>query len=148
LWVGTEVFQEICSNQEKQTAVLGLPTSLEPHQVNTSGVRYVPCPVCRTLMNRVNFANCSGVIIDVCRSHGSWFEREELHRIVSFIRAGGMDRSRRNQIAEFEEAERRYRSARSGGPLPGSPSMHSSWVEETDIADIGWSVMKFILRHL
>ena len=27
---------------------------------------YLPCPACRGLMTRVNFARCSGVVIDVC----------------------------------------------------------------------------------
>ena len=33
-------------------------------------------------MNRVQFANCSHVIVDVCKPHGTWFDRDELRRIV------------------------------------------------------------------
>src|SRR5579859_6095606 len=35
-------------------------------------VRYLLCPVCRSAMNRVNFGRRSGVIVDVCRTHGTW----------------------------------------------------------------------------
>ena len=44
--------------------------------------------------NRINFAKCSGVIVDVCKGHGTWFDRDELTRIVEFIRGGGLDAAR------------------------------------------------------
>ena len=45
-------------------------------------------------MNRVNFARCSGVIVDICKQHGTWFDRDELSRIVEFIHGGGLNASR------------------------------------------------------
>ena len=73
---------------------------------DTWEVRYVPCPECGELMNRINFARCSGVIVDVCKRHGTWFQREELRRIVEFIRAGGLDVSRAKEKRELEEKRR------------------------------------------
>jgi hypothetical protein len=32
-------------------------------------------------MNRVNFAEYSGVVVDVCREHGTWFDADERQRI-------------------------------------------------------------------
>jgi Zn-finger nucleic acid-binding protein len=61
-------------------------------------------------MNRMNFANFSGVIIDVCRPHGTWFDRDELRRIVEFIRAGGLDQAREREIQNLE-ADRRLANA-------------------------------------
>jgi hypothetical protein len=46
-------------------------------------------------MNRVNFARISGVILDVCKPHGVWFERDELLQVVRFVRSDGLKRSRR-----------------------------------------------------
>ena len=48
-------------------------------------------------MNRVNLARCSGVIVDICRAHGTWFDREELSRIVEFYTrwAGSLARERK-----------------------------------------------------
>ncbi len=57
-------------------------------------VRYRPCPRCRKLMNRVNFASGAKVVLDICREHGTFFDRDELHRVVTFIQAGGMERAR------------------------------------------------------
>ena len=52
-------------------------------------------------MNRMNFARCSGVIVDVCRGHGVWFDRDELRGIIEFIRAGGLDLSRQKEKREI-----------------------------------------------
>ena len=60
-------------------------------------------------MSRVNFARCSGILLDVCRPHGTWFDDEELRAIVKFIRAGGLDRSRALAKADLEEEQRRLR---------------------------------------
>jgi Zn-finger nucleic acid-binding protein len=49
-------------------------------------VRYLHCPVCRGLMNRVNFGRHSGIIVDVCRKHGTWFDAGELTRAIEFAK--------------------------------------------------------------
>jgi Zn-finger nucleic acid-binding protein len=72
-------------------------------------VRYVPCPECGQLMNRVNFARCSGVVVDVCKGHGTWFDRDELRRIVEFIRGGGLSVSREREKREVAEERRKLR---------------------------------------
>jgi Zn-finger nucleic acid-binding protein len=58
--------------------------------VPTAGgrVRYVPCPVCKKILNRQNFGRQSGIIIDVCKADGVWFERGELHSVLTFIDNG------------------------------------------------------------
>ncbi len=116
LWADAASLEQICSDREKQAAVLGMAQSL-PETAGTpaEAVRYVPCPVCRKLMNRVNFANCSHVVVDVCKAHGTWFDRDELRRIVEFIRAGGMEEARARQISELEEQRRRLAAAQTAG---------------------------------
>ena len=61
-------------------------------------------------MNRVNFAKASGVIVDVCRGHGTFLDAGELHQIVTFIHGGGLDRARERQLEDLAEQERRLRS--------------------------------------
>lgn len=108
LWLDVASFEKICADREQQAAVLGAaspaPTASAKDAVNT--VRYVPCPECGQLMNRINFARCSGVIVDVCRGHGTWFDRDELTRIVEFIRGGGLEASRMKDRMSIEEARR------------------------------------------
>ena len=49
-------------------------------------VRYKRCPECTELMRRVNFGKKSGVIVDICNSHGTWFDRGELAAVLRFVR--------------------------------------------------------------
>lgn len=74
-------------------------------------VRYLPCPLCHATMNRANFGKVSGVIVDVCRKHGTWFDAGELTRIVAFVAGGGLEKSRQRESAERRAEERRHAEA-------------------------------------
>jgi Zn-finger nucleic acid-binding protein len=110
LWLEVAAFEKICANREEQAAVLGGASPVpgkQPHEEEQ--VRYVPCPQCRQLMNRINFARCSGVIVDVCRGHGTWFDRDELSSIIRFIRDGGLEQSRNREKHELEAKRQQLR---------------------------------------
>jgi Zn-finger nucleic acid-binding protein len=112
LWVDTASLEQICAEREQQAAVLGMGASQpEPPSGEIEQVRYLRCPVCRELMNRVNFARYSNVIVDVCKNHGTWFDRDELRRVIEFIRSGGIDAARERQLAEIKERQRQLRAA-------------------------------------
>jgi Zn-finger nucleic acid-binding protein len=108
LWVDAATFENICANHENQAAVLGYTTSKD-NSVPKSTVSYVPCPDCQQLMNRSNFARSSGIIIDLCKKHGVWFDAEELPKIIEFIRLGGLDHARQKEKIRLEEQMRRLR---------------------------------------
>lgn len=57
-------------------------------------VRYRPCPRCAQMMNRKNFGSTSGIIVDVCSLHGSFFDAGELPRVLEFVRRGGLLRAK------------------------------------------------------
>ena len=95
IWADTDSLQHICADSEEQAAVLGVARTLPEAAVDLDQVRYVPCPVCNKLMNRVAFAHCSRVVVDVCRAHGTWFDKDELRRIVeSYLAPGGLEAAR------------------------------------------------------
>jgi len=151
IWADTAALQQICVDSEKQSAVLGLPTTVhDPQALNLEdNIRYVPCPVCQKLMNRVNFAHCSNVIVDVCAAHGTWFDCDELRRIVEFIRAGGLDKARGQELAELEERRRALRAAQTAGAWdagtgPVGAFGHSR--ERYDAWDAGISLAASVLR--
>lgn len=113
IWADAAALQHIVTDREQQAAVLGVATPLpEPRSVPLEKIRYLPCPVCKMLMHRVNFAKCSNVIVDVCKTHGSWFDKDELRRIIEFIRAGGFERTRLNEMAELERQRREVEASR------------------------------------
>src|SRR5258708_39375831 len=71
VWADVPTLQQICADHEKQAAVLGMPAPPPETVAVEKNFRYVPCPVCHKLMNRLNFAHCSNVIVDVCKAHGT-----------------------------------------------------------------------------
>jgi Zn-finger nucleic acid-binding protein len=150
IWVEATRLQQICTDRDKQAAVLGTPITVEPATLTAlEKVRYVPCPDCRKLMNRVQFAKCSQVIVDVCRDHGTWCDKDELRRIVEFIRAGGFERTRDAQVSELKREKQRLNAARNarvadsrmdyGG---GCPSNHG-WggADSFCLAELGASLL-------
>lgn len=75
-------------------------------------IRYMPCPLCHASMNRVNFGKVSGVIVDVCKAHGTWFDAGELTRVVAFASTGGLERTReRERLEGGDERKRKHRDA-------------------------------------
>jgi Zn-finger nucleic acid-binding protein len=74
-------------------------------------VHYARCPECQEPMARMNFGRRSGIVVDACRSHGTWFDGGELDAALGFVRAGGIgaedeDAAPRRQGGGPSEAER------------------------------------------
>jgi Zn-finger nucleic acid-binding protein len=72
-------------------AKFGLPEGAAAPEIDRPASFYRPCPSCKQLMVRRNYAHASGVIIDLCREHGVWFDADELARILAWVRAGGKE---------------------------------------------------------
>jgi Zn-finger nucleic acid-binding protein len=153
LWVGVDAFNDICADRDKQAAVLGgaspNPTALDP---TVEEVRYLHCPECSTLMNRVNFAGRSGIIIDVCRGHGTWFDQDELRHVVEFIRAGGLEQARQREIERLEEARRQRMPVGSIEPLASGSGdsidddWHSGWAVADFLAFVGGALARLLFK--
>jgi Zn-finger nucleic acid-binding protein len=75
-----------------------------------SGPMYVKCPDCGKMMNRKNFASGSGIIVDICKSHGTWFDANELPRVIDFVMKGGLERAEKRDAERVLEEARRTRS--------------------------------------
>jgi Zn-finger nucleic acid-binding protein len=114
VWADAASFKTICADRETQSAYLGEGSLLAGPPVSdplSSPIVYRPCAVCGELMNRFNFANCSGVVLDSCKPHGVWFDPDELRRIVEFIRGGGLDMARDKERLGLELERRRLAQA-------------------------------------
>lgn len=108
MWSSVETFEDICADREKQSAVMGFAGNRA--QIGfPAKISYVPCPDCGQLMNRSNFARSSGVIIDLCKQHGVWFDAEELPKIIGFIRKGGMEKARERERLALKDERNRLR---------------------------------------
>jgi Zn-finger nucleic acid-binding protein len=131
VWVDGQTFEGLCADREAQAAVLhqyaGKP---QP----AARVKYRPCVRCGKMMNRSNFARISGVVVDVCKGHGTFLDPGELHAIVQFIHGGGLERARSRQLEDLREqekraleAERRLARDRVRKDSNQSLSIHHSW---------------------
>jgi len=125
MWADVETFENICADREKGAAVLFFVGKKQPIQEGRPKISYVPCPDCSQLMNRSNFAHSSGVIIDVCKHHGVWFDADELPKIIDFVQRGGMELAREKERADLEAErdqirEERHQMIRDNQRLAGS----------------------------
>ena len=138
LWLPVVTFEAICKNKEMtspvRTPTLIPTTARKKFELDEKEiVKYVPCPICKNLMNRNNFGHISGVIVDTCRDDGIWLDNRELNRIIKFIEDGGLVKGR-----EFAERNA-LRSAknRTKSSLPSLPIDQKLWgVQKSTHVDI------------
>ncbi len=112
-WIEARAFETLCAQREQQTALATKAIELKesgaaPAPAPTA-VRYRPCPQCGKMMNRQNFGRLSGTIVDTCRAHGTFLDRGELHRVVTFILEGGFSRMRQAEVERLKEEQQRLR---------------------------------------
>jgi len=123
LWLDPESLQRLANAREEGAGVIStlaarVPLDAAPPDV----VRYIPCPRCEKLMNRSNFARSSGVILDVCKSHGVWLDRGELQRVLGFIESGGLTVAREREREQLVEEQRRLSALRDRSQQMGGAS--------------------------
>lgn len=72
---------------ERAAAGAPMPELAKPRVLASVEIRYLACPLCHVAMNRTSFAKSSGVVVDVCSAHGTWFDAGELTRAVAQVAA-------------------------------------------------------------
>lgn len=93
-------------------------------------VRYRACPTCQQLMNRKNFGGASGIIVDVCTLHGTFFDAGELPRVLAFVRHGGLAKAQ----AALRDTARPLRLESLGGLAPVAATPGSAMFD--DLVDL------------
>ena len=115
--------------QARAEAIMGaLPTQvMATSSLPSPGQRmYVKCPMCTTIMNRRLFSAGSGVIIDVCRAHGAFFDTGELPRVIEFVMNGGLEQAQKKEIAKMkEDAKREQQNAQFAQMMASRSSTHA-----------------------
>jgi Zn-finger nucleic acid-binding protein len=66
---------------EGPAAVAELDTVVRAPEVEA---HYIHCPRCHEPMARRAFARGSGIVVDVCAAHGTWFDAGEIHDALAF----------------------------------------------------------------
>jgi len=86
-------------------------------------VKYLECPVCLNMMNRVAFGHRSGVVVDQCKAHGVWLDGGEITHLLEWKKAGG-------QILHQQKQTERQRKTR--GPAEIEALLKSNAQPESD----------------
>nr|HEX4318355.1 zf-TFIIB domain-containing protein [Kofleriaceae bacterium] len=117
LFVGQPSVRQIIDEHEHgfADALLHELPRREIRVIPQSGERmYLKCPHCKQVMNRRQFATGAGVVIDVCKPHGMFFDCGELPAVIEFVMAGGLakakakDDERQRAIQREHLADQRY----------------------------------------
>jgi Zn-finger nucleic acid-binding protein len=130
VWIDAAAFASVVKDRERQAALADVAVASTPESVPSPDlqVRYIRCPDCGQLMNRQNFGKRSGVIVDVCKAHGVWFDRDELSAVIKFVMKGGLLETKRRELEELQhEVERQKQQLTAGMAMPGNPMEH--WVD-------------------
>ena len=119
---------------------------------------YIKCPVCSTIMNRVNFGTNSGVIVDRCKEHGVWLDGGELRHLFEWMKAGGklLQQEREVELKKMEEREmeRERRALQSQAATGGTCSEELSFdlfggtlrKSDPDLFDIVSKAVRFFTK--
>jgi Zn-finger nucleic acid-binding protein len=141
IWSDVATFEKICSEKDEQAAALTFFQNRKQDSASNVPVNYVPCPQCHQLMNRSNFARSSGVIIDLCKEHGAWFDAGELPKIIDFLNNGGLARAREKELIDLQAERGKIREERRE---LGVAAMHFENEKET----LGGGLVKGLIDSL
>ncbi len=119
-------------------ALLGALPRAELHALPTAGQKmYLKCPICRTVMNRKLFATGAGVIVDVCRTHGTFFDVGELPQIIDFVMNGGLEQAQKKDIARLREQARQELAQAQNASREASRYTYSEYAQRSHaLADL------------
>ena len=134
LWLAPAVFDHLCRRTEAAAAAWsGLTVKAKAAPVFEAQVRYLACPDCGDRMTRKNWGGDSGVVVDLCRPHGLWFDPGELARVLDFLRRGGFESLQRERAAADADAARR-RNVPTALPAAGLGGMRDGFDFALDLA--------------
>ena len=135
VWIETAVLDRLLAAAAAHAVADGRP--VRPAQVKgrtmaSTKVVYRKCAVCSDHMQRRNFARVSGIVVDQCRHHGTFFDAGELEDVIAFVRSGGL-RLAAERDAQEREREAKHRISMSApiGSMGMSSTADAHWALES-----------------
>jgi Zn-finger nucleic acid-binding protein len=83
IWVDSATLDALHAGRTPANGALARPATAAAQVQGLEHARR--CPVCATLMARLEYGRESGVVVDVCGKHGTWFDADELQHVVRFM---------------------------------------------------------------
>lgn len=118
----TAIARVVEDEQQLRAASLLAALPRTPHHpMPPAGARmYIKCPTCSTVMNRKLFATGSGVVVDVCKTHGTFFDAGELPAIIEFVQRGGLVEAAKKDAERERQRASREQKARQAAAVPAA----------------------------
>ena len=101
-------------------------------------VHYLACVRCRELMVRRQAAPRAGIVIDICRNHGVWFDAGEFEQFAAFVKAGGLEVARYDGIASAEARRKSATMPPDSYPLLTSSGPRLGGWSWGDVGPVSW----------
>ena len=146
LWISADVFKHLENSAQKEAAS-GVQASVvetksgSSNKENINPVKfYKKCPHCHKLMHRRNYAQSSGIVIDVCTKHGIWFDIHELDEILSFIRSGDLLKHQEKSARKAKLAMKKTKTT-----PPQQPSLGRNVYEVSNRVDIFSDIIDWLV---
>ena len=124
--------------------------SLLQYPLHKDVVKYRKCPECNKLMQRENFMGRSGVIMDACVDHGVWLDAGELKQIKDWIKLGGRQNTKKNELDQKHikqrDKQRKRRTYNRSSDIYHSKDISSDGKYFSDVIDFVSSVFRVTSR--
>ena len=140
LWLGEEAFRSLSDKARAEAQPFPDARTIRDTMAKArkpiapqSGPLYRPCPVCGVRMSRTNFGRQSGVLLDRCPGHGTWFDAHELDAALAWVKLGGEKQSAEEK-ARYERERASFDKIRVQPKLPedAARATHNSSEAEGD----------------
>jgi Zn-finger nucleic acid-binding protein len=118
VWVGRSTLDAMIDSATEQSKGDASTTTVHRRELSMQAkVVYRSCPACTQIMSRRNFARISGIIVDECRNHGTFFDAGELEDVLAFVRSGGLMLARRRETEALDRERQRAEAQTARHPL-------------------------------
>ena len=142
LLVDHDTLRHLTDLREAEAGV-SMPGQVKRQPLSGRSVRYRSCPACEHIMTPRNFGGRSGIVVDVCKDHGVWFDEDELTHVLEFVASGGLRDQRRREIedAKMELSRKRVDALHEQMRVPHSTyeakQVHSASALVSALVDVG-----------
>ncbi len=88
VWLDNVGSQRLVNALDQGILSMGDRAAAVTSAAKTNTAPAIACPICREALKRSSF---SGVDLDVCAAHGTWFDRGEMRRVAEGIQSARLD---------------------------------------------------------
>lgn len=143
VWLDRQAFAVLAGNAREEARRNGAVNPRHPVQAmpQQPGPAYRRCVECDTVMQRKNYGRKSGIIVDICPKHGTWFDLHELEGVLAWLRSGGVE------VADPKPVPQTPTQMSNFASTPAANVSSTRFDDAFDIADVVFDLIGSFFRH-